>query len=172
MISSVLAFVIYFIFFTLIVHSVLADPRLKEKARRSLGKSLILFCLIICAVSLSFANDAAVSGTIINVDWPNLNVPAPDLLTPSVTIKNTGAPTSLGIRFSIQDPKDKWYYGACSSTGVLRHDKRATVWPSGIQITESMLKGTYNARMELFANNGYCTDILSTVTKKFSFNVR
>jgi hypothetical protein len=171
MISTVPALITYFIIFAT-VHSVLADPSFKEMARRSLGKSLILFCLITCAASLSVANDVVVGGTIINIDWPNLNIRMPDLLTPSVTIKNTGAPTSFGIQFSIQDPRGKWYYGACSSTGILRRDERAIVCPSGIQITESMLKGIYNARMELFTNNDYCTDLLSTVTKKFSFNVR
>jgi hypothetical protein len=39
MISSVLALLVYFIFFA-IIHSVLADPHFKETARRSLGKSL------------------------------------------------------------------------------------------------------------------------------------
>jgi protein-S-isoprenylcysteine O-methyltransferase Ste14 len=38
MISCALALVIYFIFFA-IVHSVLADPRFKEKARHSMGNS-------------------------------------------------------------------------------------------------------------------------------------
>jgi protein-S-isoprenylcysteine O-methyltransferase Ste14 len=38
MISSALALVIYFIFFA-VVHSILADPRFKEKARRSMGTS-------------------------------------------------------------------------------------------------------------------------------------
>jgi hypothetical protein len=38
MISSALALIIYFIFFA-IVHSVLADPRFKDKARRYMGNS-------------------------------------------------------------------------------------------------------------------------------------
>jgi protein-S-isoprenylcysteine O-methyltransferase Ste14 len=38
MISGILALIIYFIFFA-IIHSVLADPHFKEKAKKSLGKS-------------------------------------------------------------------------------------------------------------------------------------
>ena len=83
---------------------------------------------------------------------------------PWVTIKNTGAPTSFNIKFSIQDPNDKWYQGACWPTGVLNHGEEKVVWPCSVQITSSMPDGAYNAKVELFAD--YCvTDKLTQLQK-------
>jgi len=101
----------------------------------------LILLVLICAIPLSIANEGAVSGNIIGVDWPDPDIHASATLVPWVTIENTGAPTSFNIKFSIQGPDDKWYHGACSSTGVLRHGEKKTVWPSSVQITSSMPKG-------------------------------
>jgi hypothetical protein len=128
---------------------------------------LILLGLI-CTIPLSIANEGAVSGNIIDVDWPDQDIGASATLVPWVIIENTGAPTSFNIKFSIQGPNDKWYQGACSSTAVLEHGEKKTVWPSSVQISSSMPKGAYNAKVELFAD--YCsTDKLDTMTKDYAF---
>jgi hypothetical protein len=134
-----------------------------------MGAILILLGLM-CAISLSVADEGAVSGNIIKVDWPDQDIHASSTLVPWVTVKNTGAPTSFNIQFSIQDPTDKWYHGACWPTGFLKHGEEKIVWPSSIQITSSMPKGAYNAKVELFAD--YCSsDRLDMVTKDYAFRV-
>jgi hypothetical protein len=111
-----------------------------------------------------------ISGNIKDVDWPNQKIGTSATLVPWVTVENTGAPTSFYIKFSIQGPNDKWYHGACSSTGVIEHGEKQTVWPSAVQITSSMPKGAYNAKVELFAD--YCsTDKLDTITKDYVFKL-
>jgi hypothetical protein len=62
--------------------------------------------------------------------------------------------------------------GACSSTGILKHGEKKSSWPVGAQIIESMPKGVYNARAEIFADTDYCTmDALDTMVKNYAFEV-
>ena len=67
----------------------------------------LILLVLICAIPLSIANEGAVSGNIIGVDWPDPDIHASATLVPWVTIENTGAPTSFNIKFSIQGPNDK-----------------------------------------------------------------
>ena len=133
---------------------------------------ILIVGLIICAVSITTANEDAESGVIVDVGWPDSDVQGSAMLVPWVVVENTGIPGGFYIQFSIQDPNDKWYYGACWPTGVLNHGEEKVVWPSSVQVTASMPKGAYNAKVELFADADYCTmDALDTVTKNYAFRL-
>lgn len=133
----------------------------------------VLLGLICAAISLSGANEGtAVSGNIIDVDWPDQDIHGSATLIPWVTVENTGAPTRFNIKFSIQGPNDKWYQGACSPTEVLQHGEMSTVWPSAVQVTSSMPRGAYSAKVELFVDADYCTmRAIDIVTKDYAFSV-
>lgn len=137
-------------------------------------KNLILLgFLIYTPISLSVANEGtAVSGNIIDIDWPDPDIHGSATLIPWVTIANTGAPTRFSVRFSIQDPKDKSYFGSCTPTEVMLHDEQRVVWPGGIQVNSAMPKGSYNAKVELYSEHCSKTDMLDVEEKDYAFNVR
>ncbi len=123
-------------------------------------------------VPQTLAEDVVVvSGSIIDVDWPDQDIISTTLLVPWITVMNTGGPTTFYVRFSMRGINNKMYFGSCTPTGVLQHDEQKVVWPGGIQVNSAMPKGSYSARIELYSEHCSKADMLDTVTKDHAFDI-
>ena len=109
---------------------------------------------------------SSIDGKITNVDWPKPYIHVSTTMRPWVTIENTGSEaTGFHVQFSIQDSDGKWYTSACWPTD----GESKVVWPYSVEVTSSMQRGDYNAKITLFGD--YCgRDVLDSVMKSDAFS--
>lgn len=120
-------------------------------------RPLILLGLV-CAIS-TFAT--ANEGSILSVDWPNLDLSSSATLQPRAVIENTGAtPTSYYIQFGVWNEGDGWRYSACWPTGTLEPGEDKIVYPYSITVP----KGAYKGQVNLFSD--YCRTSVDTIESK------
>jgi hypothetical protein len=114
-----------------------------------------------------------IDGNITNVDWPKPYIHVSTTMRHWITIENTGSEaTGYHVQFSIQDSDGKWYTSACWPTDMIEVNESKVVWPYSIEVTSSMPRGEYDAKITLFSD--YCgrnENILDSVTNSDAFFV-
>jgi len=113
---------------------------------------------------------SAIDGKIIKVDWSDSYIHISTTMRPWVTVANNGnEATGYHIQFSIRDSDGKWYTSACWPTDLIEVNESKVVWPYSVEVTSSMPRGDYDAKVTLFGDN--CgRDVLDSVTKSNAFS--
>ena len=133
-------------------------------------KSITIMIVLLTLISSAIAA-SEVKGQIMNVVWPDPLVYTSSSIRPWVFIENTGNDAiRFHVQFSIQDPNGKWYTGGCWPTDIIDASGSKVVWPYSVEVTASMPRGSYGAKVTLYGDS--CgRNVLDSVTKPSAFIV-
>jgi hypothetical protein len=115
--------------------------------------------------------DAAMSAQITKVDWPDSEIHTSASVRPWVYVENTGLEaTRFHVQFAIQDSQGKWYTSGCWPTDIIKGGEDKVVWPYSVEVTSSMPRGRYNAKVVLYGDSCGGNE-LDSVVKQYAFIV-